>query len=236
MSVSTNRAELRIQFEQIVQRVVDDGTQRDALVADLLQSLPARTFDPVDPADEGMLFFHSEIEEQHVVPLQQQLLRTHLNLAPDKAITLFLSSVGGNVFAGLALVSTITSLQRLGRQVHVHIEGVAMSMASVIAQAANYRTMESSAFFMLHEVWYRSSGRVSDHGEERAFQERLQDTLYNIYALRTGKSVEYYRKKLYKTDWYLDAEEALREGLVDAILTAPGLQKAAGISVVPIRR
>ena len=236
MSVSTNRAELRVQLEQIVNRVVDDASQRESLVADLMQALPVRTFDPIEPADEGMLFFHSEIEEQHVVPLQQQLLRTHLNLPADKPITLFLSSVGGNVFAGLALVSTITSLRRLGRQVHVHIEGVAMSMASVIAQAANYRTIEASAFFMMHEVWYRSSGRVSDHGEERAFQERLQDTLYGIYAQRTGKSVDYYRKKLYKTDWYLDADEALREGLVDAILTAPGHAKTAELSVVPIRR
>jgi len=225
MSVSTNRAELRIQFEQILARV-DESVTRDAVIADLIEAVPPHAFEPLEPADEGMLFFHSEIEEQHVVPLQQQLLRTHLNLSPGKPVTLFLSSVGGNVFAGLALVSTITSLRRLGREVNVHIEGVAMSMASVIAQVANRRTMEASSFFMLHEVWYRTSGRVSDHSEERAFQERLQDRLYQIYSNRTGKSVEYYRKKLYKTDWYLDADEALREGLVDAVLTAPGILKA----------
>lgn len=230
MSVSSTRADLRLHFDQLLSRVqIDDATMRDTLLNDLVDVVPRRAFDPVDPSDEGMLFFHSEIEEQHVVPLQQQLLRTHLNLAPDKPVTLFLSSVGGNVFAGLALVSTITSLRRLGRQVNVHIEGVAMSMASVIAQVANYRTMEASSFFLLHEVWYRSSGRVSDHGEERAFQERLQDRLYEIYANRTSKSIEYYRKKLYKTDWYLDADEALREGLVDAVLTAPGLAKPAPV-------
>jgi ATP-dependent protease ClpP protease subunit len=235
MSVSTNRAELRIQFEQILGRV-DESISRDALISELIEAVPPHAFEPLEPSDEGMLFFHSEIEEQHVVPLQQQLLRTHLNLSESKPITLFLSSVGGNVFAGLALVSTITSLRRLGREVNVHIEGVAMSMASVIAQVANRRTMEASSFFMLHEVWYRTSGRVSDHGEERAFQERLQDRLYQIYANRTGKSLEYYRKKLYKTDWYLDADEALREGLVDAVLTAPGIVKTPAISVVSIRR
>ena len=235
MSVTSNRAELRSQFDSILSRV-DETTSREAVVSDLLEAVPLRAFEPLDPADEGLLFFHSEIEEQHVVPLQQQLLRTHLNLAVDKPVTLFLSSVGGNVFAGLALVSTITSLRRLGRVVNVHIEGVAMSMASVIAQVANHRTMEASSFFLLHEVWYRSSGRVSDHGEERAFQERLQDRLYEIYSNRTGKSVEYYRTKLYKTDWYLDADEALGEGLVDAVLTAPGIAKTSGISVVPIRR
>lgn len=237
MSASSSRAELRLHFEQILSRVLaDDTPARDAIVGDLLHLIPRSAFDTVEPSDEGLLFFHSEIEEQHVVPLQQQLLRTHLNLPAEKPITLFLSSVGGNVFAGLALVSTITSLRRLGRAVNVHIEGVAMSMASVIAQVANYRTMEASSFFMLHEVWYRSSGRISDHGEERAFQERLQDTLYEIYANRTGKSIEYYRKKLYKTDWYLDADEALREGLVDAVLRAPGLAKTGTMSVVSIRR
>jgi ATP-dependent protease ClpP protease subunit len=235
VSASNNRAELRLQFEQILSRV-DDATSRDALVSELLGAVPPHAFEPVEPADEGMLFFHSEIAEQHVVPLQQQLIRTHLNLPAGKPVTLFLSSVGGNVFAGLALVSTITSLRRLGREVNVHIEGVAMSMASVIAQVANNRTMEASSFFLLHEVWYRSSGRVSDHGEERAFQERLQDRLYQIYANRTGKSVEYYRTKLFKTDWYLDADEALREGLVDAVLTAPHVIKTPAVSVVPIRR
>lgn len=234
MSVSTNRAELRLQFDQLLSRDVADTAARDALSTDLLDIVPRRAFDPIEPSDEGMLFFHSEIEEKHVVPLQQQLIRTHLNLPDQTPITLFLSSVGGNVFAGLALVSTITSLRRSGRTVNVHIEGVAMSMASVIAQVANYRTMEASSFFLLHEVWYRTSGRVSDHGEERAFQERLQDRLYEIYANRTGKSVEYYRKKLYKTDWYLDADEALREGLVDAVLTAPGMAKPA--PVISIRR
>lgn len=234
MSVSTNRAELRLQFDQLLSRTIADTAARDTITTDLLELVPRRAFDPVDPSDEGMLFFHSEIEEKHVVPLQQQLIRTHLNLAADVPITLFLSSVGGNVFAGLALVSTITSLRRSGRTVNVHIEGVAMSMASVIAQVANYRTMEASSFFLLHEVWYRTSGRVSDHGEERAFQERLQDRLYEIYANRTGKSVEYYRKKLYKTDWYLDADEALGEGLVDAVLTSPALAKPA--PVISIRR
>ena len=235
MSVSNNRAELRFQFDQILPRF-DDSSSRDAIVSELLDVVPPHAFEPIEPSDEGMLFFHSEIEEQHVVPLQQQLIRTHLNLAPDKPVTLFLSSVGGNVFAGLALVSTITSLRRLGREVNVHIEGVAMSMASVIAQVANHRTMEASSFFLLHEVWYRTSGRVSDHGEERAFQERLQDRLYEIYANRTGKSIDYYRKKLYKTDWYLDADEALREGLVDAVLTAPNVAKIPTVSVVSIRR
>ncbi len=104
VSVPSTRADLRLHFDQLLSCVqIDDATARESLVNDLLDVVPRRAFDPVEPSDEGMLFFHSEIEEQHVVPLQQQLLRTHLNLALDKPVTLFLSSVGGNVFAGLAL-------------------------------------------------------------------------------------------------------------------------------------
>ncbi len=251
MSGPSTRKELRSLFEQIAERTLETFRDRDVvatayeeLLPQLIAAVPLKAYDPLEPADEGMLFFHSEIEEANVVPLQHQLMKTHLNLAPEKPITLFLSSVGGNVYAGLALVSTINSLQRLGRKVHVHIEGVAMSMASVIAQVADQRSMEASAFFMLHEVWYKSSGRVSDHGDERAFQQRLQDTLYSIYSQRTGKSIEYYRKKLYKNDWYLNAEEALREGLVDTITTAPHMRHipaaasgpAGSVAAVAIRR
>ena len=119
-------------------------------------------------------------------------------------ITLNLSSVGGSVFAGLALIGTIYDLQREGREVNVHVQGMAFSMASVIAQVANRRTIEQSAYFMLHEVSYAMRGSTADHEEEREFSTKLQDTLFWHYSARTGKPISYYRENLREEELVLD--------------------------------
>lgn len=227
LAIPENRKELFFDFERVAkERMLEDkdGATPEfvqKLLLDLISEIPAAAFDPRQPVDEGVVFFHGNVEEAEVVDFQHDLLRAHLNLDESIPITLNLSSVGGSVFAGLALISTIYEIQRKNRKVNVHVQGVAMSMGSVIAQVADYRTIEPSAYFMLHEVQYAMHGSTADHDEEMAFSRKLQDTLYRYYSARTGKPISYYQQKLKKINWYMDAEQALEEKLVDAIIPAP---------------
>lgn len=97
-----------------------------------------------------------------------------------------------------------------------------MSMGSLIAQVADRRTMEPQAWFMIHEIAcrmpYSKTSLIKDEAEA---MERLEQQMFRLYADRTGKPVEYWRKKMHRRDWYLTAEEALAEGLIDEILTVP---------------
>lgn len=225
--IPMKRRDLAYQFQNIAKKLMRENKDAatpefvDELLSELIQEVPEGGFDPIQPVDEGVLFFHSSVDEDEVVDFQHDLMRAHLNLPKGKPITLNLSSVGGSVFAGLALISTIHDLQRDGRVVNVHVQGVAMSMGSVIAQVADFRSIEPSAFFMLHEVSYAMRGSTADHEEEREFSTKLQDALYLHYSARTGKPVSYYQQKLKKRNWYLTAQEALEEGLVDKISDAP---------------
>lgn len=227
LAIPNNRKELYYDFELAASKLMledKDGAQPEfvkKLLYELISEVPAAAFDPVQPVDEGVLFYHGTVDEGEVVDFQHDLMRAHLNLPKGIPITLNLSSVGGSVFAGLALISTIYEIQRAGRKVNVHVQGVAMSMGSVIAQVADYRTIEPSAFFMLHEVSYSMRGSTADHDEEMAFSRKLQDALYTHYSARTGKPLSYYQQKLKKNNWYLTATEALEEGLVDAVVPAP---------------
>jgi ATP-dependent protease ClpP protease subunit len=227
-----NRTELEEKFQRIAREVIkkfkgSTEALTEELIRKYIEAVPAAAFDPLQPFDEGILFYHGNVDEGEVSEFQHDLTRAHLNLDKDVPITLNLSSVGGSVFAGLALMSTISSLQREGRIVNAHIQGVAMSMGAIIVQACNKRTMESSSKFMLHEISYGMRGSTADHEEEREFTAKLQNSLYEYCSRRTGRPVSYYQQKTRKANWYLDASECLAEGLIDEVVSLPALSCVA---------
>jgi ATP-dependent protease ClpP protease subunit len=225
--VPSNREELLYEFGLIAKRVqkqnkdIEVADFANVLLPDLVKAVPNAAFDPVQPWDEGILFYGGEIADEVVVDLQHDLMRAHLNLPPDLPITVNLSSGGGDVYAGLSAASTVFELQRQGRIVNIHVGGWAASMASVFLQAGNYRTMEATAHLLLHKVSYRMSGSSDEHEEQWRASDRLNETLYRLYGSRSGKPISYYATKMRKSEWSLTATEALEEGLVDEVIQPP---------------
>ena len=189
----------------------------------LLEAWPVTGLEPIEAWRQGILFYHGDVDEKDISDMQIDLIETHQNIALDKAITLNLSSFGGLCYPGLALTGTIQSLRREKRIVNCHIQGYAMSMGSIIAQACDQRIMDADATMMLHKSAFglADGTRFDDCVDELAALKRLQDILFGMYGRRTGMPVEYYDRKLFKTEWYMTAEEALEERLIDTIAPAP---------------
>lgn len=225
--IPPNRWELAYRFTEEVRDFVEhiDEFEPDdlysKLVPKLVKAVPACAFDALQPVDQGILIFHGGISAAEVPDFQHDLLRTHMNLPTGQPIKLYLSSFGGAVYAGLALASTIYEVQREGREVHVHVQGTAMSMATAILAVADRRTMESLASIMIHKISYGMSGSIDDHEEQLREAEKLNRRLFSLYTARTHKPISYYLDKVKKTDWHLDAGEALAENLVDAVTGPP---------------
>jgi ATP-dependent protease ClpP protease subunit len=186
----------------------------------IVSAIPAGAFDPLQPFDQGILFYHGDVNESHILEIQHDITRVHLNLAPDKPILINMSSFGGGVHAGNALISTIRDVQRQGRKVNIHVQGTAMSMATIILQEADYRSIESGVHMMIHEVQYGSGGSHTANVTQQKFSERLQTEMFSRYTARTGMPPKYYMDKIRANNevWYLSAEEALAEGLVDEVV------------------
>lgn len=109
-------------------------------------------------------------------------------------------------------------LKNSTNHITLKILGCANSIASVIVQAADHRTMDKHAEFMLHD----GSDSVSDDSmrniERRAEALKVdRERMYGIFAERTGKDKAYFRRKL-AHDWYLTAEQAIKEGLIDEVV------------------
>ena len=221
------RTELLWQFEQAAREYaasLDPDTEPDiigGLLPALLEEVPLAAFDPILPEHEGIIFFNQEITEGGVEAACNDLMRCHLNLKEGKPIWIHFSSLGGSIFDGLVLCSTIHQIQRQGRDVNIHIQGVAMSMGSLIAQVCDTRTIEESAFFMLHEMSDNVSGNLSSLKNEVKFSQVIEETCLRLYSARTGKPLEYYATKTAKGNWYMTAAEAKEEGLVDEVIPMP---------------
>lgn len=133
-------------------------------------------------------------------------------------ILIILDSDGGDVNLGLAAYDTIKNCVN---EVEIRVEGVAMSMGSIILQAGDKRTMTKHSRLMIHRGSTEMAGNLPD--VERAMKEtkQLDKLCCDIYFDKmTDKDPNFKRSKLEKMmdyDTYISSEEALELGFVDEV-------------------
>lgn len=137
-------------------------------------------------------------------------------------VTIFLSSDGGDVNEGLAIIDAIRAMKN---SVRIIAYGGIESMASVIFQSADEgnRFMMPNSYLMLH---HGTSGVVADNPDSKEQWERLQkyqdERCIDLYLSKIKqKKPRYTREKLLtelKKDWIIFPKEAVELGLADSIL------------------
>lgn len=137
---------------------------------------------------------------------------------PGEDITLVINSPGGGVFDGLALFDFIQSLRRAGSKVITKSIGTAASMGGVLLQAGDERVMDKNALLLIHEVSAGGfGGKTSDVEDFQKLMQRLERRVLGILAERSTLTEAKIRARWKKTDWWLDADEALALGFVDRV-------------------
>ena len=126
-----------------------------------------------------------------------------------------MNSPGGNVFQGMSIVSAILSMNT---PVCVHIDGIAASMAAVVAVAADRVCMMDFAKMMIHDPYFTGeSGKATSPKQKKALA-RLTDMLRQV-LVRRGKD-EATMAKLMREETWFSAAEALDAGLCDEITSS----------------
>jgi ATP-dependent Clp protease protease subunit len=139
----------------------------------------------------------------------------------NRPITLYINSAGGNVTDGLALHDAIRHIISRGIEVTIIVQGMAYSMGSVVLQAASdgRRLAFPHSWIMIHEPakWagWQSTSAAAQHLERL---KQMQDQIYKILSLRSGKPLRQIIKDTKRTDFYLDAGSAREYGLIDAVV------------------
>lgn len=129
-------------------------------------------------------------------------------LGDVSTINLSINSGGGSVFDGIAIYNMLKSHKAT---VNVYVEGLAASIASVIAMAGDTITMRSGSMMMVHMPWTLSQGNAEEMRRTADTLEKTGDSIVDIYSERTGISPDDIRNIMNDETW-LSAEEAVEQG------------------------
>jgi len=131
----------------------------------------------------------------------------------DKELAIHINSLGGEVFDGMAIYSII---QRRKAKTTVYIEGIAASIASVIALAADEVIMSENSLLMIHNAWGGSSGDASEMRKQADVLDKISNEIAEIYVKKTNLPYDEIIRMMSEETW-LTAEEAVALGFVDSI-------------------
>ena len=166
---------------------------------------------------ERVIFLVGPVTEISANLIVAQLLFLESENA-DKDIHFYINSPGGLVSAGLAIYDT---MQFIKPDVSTLCIGQAASMGSLLltAGAKGKRFCLSNSRVMIHQPMGGFQGQASDieiHAREILF---LKGRLNELMAKHTGQSIKTIEKDTDR-DNFLSAEESVKYGLVDAVLTS----------------
>ena len=103
-------------------------------------------------------------------------IRDFLNEADGRRLNIYINSPGGAVFAGMAIYNM---LKRYPGHKTCHVDGLAASIASVIAFAADEVIIPKNAFLMVHRPWTIAIGNKHDLEREIAALGEIEKAMYN---------------------------------------------------------
>lgn len=125
-----------------------------------------------------------------------------------------LRSMGGDTFEAFAMYDY---LKGLTVPVTVNIVGATASAGTLIAMAADERTITENSKFLIHNNWTATVGDSVEHKKNADALERFDRDAVNIYHKATGMNKSEIRS-LMKEERWLDAVEAKEKGFVHRII------------------
>ena len=128
-------------------------------------------------------------------------------------ITVRINSPGGNVFDGLAVHSLLAARKET---VTCQVDGLAASIASVIALAGSKTRASKNALVMMHDPAGTVVGDSEDMRSMASVLDKIRDQIAGVYSAKSGKPLEECRQAMDAETW-MTAAEAQAWGLIDEI-------------------
>lgn len=135
---------------------------------------------------------------------------------PKKDIYLYINSPGGSVSSTLAIVDTMNHIRP---DVSTFCVGIAASGAALVLSAGKKgkRFVLPNAEVMIHQPLGGAEGQATDIAISAKHILKTRDTLNKILSKNTGKPLAQIEKDV-ERDFFMDAEEAKKYGIIDEIL------------------
>ncbi len=152
-------------------------------------------------------------------------------LGDVKTLNIFINSPGGSVFDGVAIYNV---LRRHKARKVVQIDGLAASIASVIAMAGDEINIALNGMMMIHDPWAFAMGTAEDFRKAADMLDKTRVAILDTYVDRAAATEEELSEWMTAETWFT-AEEAVAAGLADTITDAVDMAAFAGLDVTPFK-
>ena len=151
----------------------------------------------------------------------------NLGTIKAKNISVRINSPGGDVFDGVAIFN---ALKEHPAHVTTKIEGLAASIASIIALAGDEVQAHKNAMYMVHDPWVLAAGNQYDLREIADILGKIGGNMLDIYYDKSniGKRE---LKQMMKDETWFTAAEAKDRGLIDTILDTGAAKAKFDLSI-----
>jgi ATP-dependent protease ClpP protease subunit len=145
----------------------------------------------------------------------RQVITDLLALGETPEIEVRLNSSGGDVYEGVAVYN---ALARFPAKVTVHVDGMAASIASLVAMSGNRILVADNAMLMVHRPWTLLAGDSEELRRHADTLEKAWSGMLSTYSRRTGRRPATLAERVTREggEWWMTAEEAVAEGFADA--------------------
>ncbi len=165
--------------------------------------------------DERIIMLDGPVDDASASIIKAQLMYLDAK-DPDKDIHLYVNSPGGSVSAGMGIIDVMNLVHA---DVSTIATGMAASMGSLIlacgAKGKRYTLKHSEV--MIHQPLGGAQGQATDIQIAARHIERTKNVIAKMYEDATGRAMDDIMKDIERDNW-LDAQEAVDYGIVDAIL------------------
>jgi ATP-dependent Clp protease, protease subunit len=165
--------------------------------------------------NERIIFLGTPIDDQVANLVIAQLI--HLESEdPDKDISIYINSPGGQVYSGLAIYDT---MQFIKPDIQTICVGIAMSMGAVILSGGTEgkRLALPNAKILIHQVSGGFQGQATDIEIQARETIALKRRLEEILSEHTGRPQEQVAKDM-ERDYFMTSQEAQDYGIIDSVI------------------
>ena len=165
---------------------------------------------------DRIIFLGDEVNNDTAATVVAQLLFLDSE-DPDKDINLYINSPGGSVTAGMAIYDT---MQYTKADVSTICVGMAASMGAFLLSsgAKGKRFALPNSEIMIHQPLGGTQGQATDMKIHVERMLKIKDNLNNILSKNTGQPLDVIKADT-ERDNFMDAETAVKYGLIDKIVT-----------------
>lgn len=165
--------------------------------------------------DEAEVMLYDEVGGWFGATADQFIADLRGVTAPNLRVRI--NSPGGSVFEGIAIANALRSHPA---NIVVQVDGIAASIASVIAMAGDRIEMAPNTMLMIHDASGVCLGNASDMEEMAELLDLISDNIADAYAARAGGTRDEWRARMKAETWYLP-DDAVENGLADEAVQAP---------------